>query len=683
MTDNCINQLIPQYAQALDQIEQTANPPLEPILDVLLIRDNIQSILEGAEAIASHDLSHLAKLDNRLHHLANAIASHPEIEQCRESRQPPKTAWWWYLEASPPPPQLQPWWAKHDWVWNVGTVTCLVISTTFLSQTANAFSAAKGFDFLGVLSTIGQGTGLVLVAGGALTDRGKRVIKNGLTHFEFPPYLHAEITFAGALLLLGVSYGINQNLHLVGELYYQQGLRQQTENRWSEAQDSYDRALNFIPDDPRIYVATGNIYEVLGEFDTAIAQYEKGVLAGDPGSMNALGRAIVWKDWAYRDWQTAINEDVAQEAELLFERANKLISQIEGNSDLTRLQAEIRMNQGILDWARSDWEMENGLLNRIWLFDNAVDLNDSIPEKDRSRYASWYFRGNCYSQLSLILRFAFEGTVAGIDPDVAYRQFDWACFDLMRGDRAALIYDSRVVRQAIDLAPVREFFQTLENNARPNLIQNEAQIQQRQQQLENAIASNLDALFPIEEAVTLRVFVNNQGQVVKYYAYDENSADLAYATPIDSLWWQYRNEASNTTPSLADFRVTFTPDQTYTITPWSTAVSDFGQSNRSILKSRLFEQLDQNTPKHFDDFSGAWMMGDSTTFTPPLQYQVGLTTEGKIATVEFLNPEAQEDFTATPLATIEQVEAPQQPLLNFRVEFQANDVFRIVEMPSE
>lgn len=681
MTDNCIDQLITQYDQALDKIEQTANPPLEPILDVLLVRDTIQSILESAEAIASHNLSHIAKLDDRLHQLANNIASHPAIEQCRKSRQPPKTSWWWYLEASPPPPKPQPWWAKHDWVWNVGTVTCLVISTTFLSQTVKAFSAAQGFDFLGVLSTIGQGTGLVLVAGGALTDRGKKVIENGLSRFEFPPYLHAEITFAGALLLLGVSYGINQNLHLIGELYYQQGLRQQTENRWSEAQDSYDRALNFIPDDPRIYVATGNIYEALGQFEGAIAEYEKGVLAGDPGAMNALGRAIVWENWSRRDWQTAINEDVAQEAELLFERANKLISQIEGNSYLTRLQAEIRINQGVLDWAQSGWNTDNGLLDRTWLFDNAVDLNNSIPEKDRSRDESWQFRGNCYSQLSLILRFAFEGAVAGIDPNVAYRQFDWACFDLMRGDRAALIYDSRVVDKAVNLAPVRVFFQTLRSNAQPVLLRSATQIQQRQQQLENAIASNLDALFAIEEPVILRVFVNNRGQVVKYYAYDENSTSLAYATPIDSLWWQYQNQSTETTTPLADFRVTFLPDSTYTVTPWSAAVSNFEETNRSVLKSRLFEQLDQNTPKHLD-FAGVWVMGDSTTFTPPLRYQVGLTPEGNIATIEFLNPEAQEHFAATPLANISTVEAPQQPLLDFVVEFQANDVFRIVEVAS-
>ncbi|MEC4803437.1 MAG: hypothetical protein SAJ12_00080 [Jaaginema sp. PMC 1079.18] len=681
MTDNCIDQAITQYAQALSNIEPMAQPPLEPILDVLLVRDTIQGILEDAEAIASHQLSHIAKLDDRLHQFANRIALNPDVAQCRESRQPPQSAWWWYLEASPPPPPVQPWWAKHDWVWNVGTVACLVVSTTFLSQTVKAFSAAQGFDFLGVLSTIGQGTGLVLVAGGALTDRGKKVIEKGLTRFEFPSYLHAEITFLGALLVLGLSYTVNQNLHLIGELYYQQGLRQQTDNRWSEARDSYDRALNFIPDDPRIFVATGSIYEALGDFDAAIAQYEKGVLAGYPGAMNALARAMVWRDWARRDWQTAINEDIAQEAELLLERGSKLISQIEGNSDLTRLQAEIRINQGILDWARSGWKSENGLLDRTWLFDNAVALNEAIPEEDRFRYESWPFRGNCYSQLSLILRFAFEGTVAGIDPNLAYRQFDWACFDLLRGDRATLIYDSRVVSTAIDLAPVRAFFQNLQNQAQPSLIRDSRQIQQVQQQLENAIAANLDALFAIEETVILRVFVNEKGQVVQYYAYDEDSANLAYATPIDSLWWQYRNQDTTTTAPLADFRVTFSPDSTYSVTPWSQAVSDFERNNLSVIKSLLFEQLDQNTPRHFT-LSGAWAMGDSTTFSPPLQYRVGLTTAGKIATIDSLTPEAETNFEVTPLASIERVEVTQQPLVNFIVEFRGSDVFQIVEVPA-
>jgi tetratricopeptide (TPR) repeat protein len=672
---------ITAYAQALSVVAASPHPPLEPILDVLLARDNLQAQLEVSPNLASHQLSHIAKLDNRLHHLANAIANREGIAQCRQSRQPPQSAWWWYLESSPSPPPPQPWWAKYDWVWNAGTVACLVVSTTFLTQTVKAFSAAQGFDFLGALSTIGQGAGLVLVAGGALTDRGKKVVEEGLSRFEFPPYLHAEITFAGALVLLGVSYGINRNLPLVGELYYQQGRAQQAENRWSEAQDSYDRALNFIPDDPRITVATGSIYEALGEFERAIAEYEKGVLFGDPAAMNALGRALVWQDWTRRDWQTKINDDTAQRAELLYERASKLVTQTEGDSDLTALQAEIRINQGVLDWARASWDVDAGLLDRSWLFDNAMALEASIAEKRRSRYETWTFRGKCYAQLSLILRFALEEVVPGIDPNVAYRQFDEACFDLMQGDRAALIYDTRVVSTALNLKSVRAFFQNLQNNGNPVKISNSAQIQQLQQQLSAQIEQNLEALFAIEEDVTLRVFVNGDAQIVQYYAYDENSASLAYATPIDSLWWAQRDRIATTAP-LADFRVTFTPQGTFEVTPWSAVASHVESTHRSILKSNLFEQLDRNTPKRLS-VSGAWGMGEISIFTPSLLYRVGLTAEGNVADIEPLNPEAKARFEETSLARLDRAKDAQVSLSYFTVEFKANDVFRIEDEPIE
>ena len=159
---------IAQYADALSALEQAfPSPTLEQIIDVLVARDAVEAIKQNAEDTTGKTLAQLILLDQRLRSQSNVLTQQAQLADCRQSLQPPESAWWWWLD---PPPAQMPWWSRFDWCWNLLTVGCLVITGTFITNTAQAFSTS-GFDLIGTFSTITQGAGLVLVAGAALTDK--------------------------------------------------------------------------------------------------------------------------------------------------------------------------------------------------------------------------------------------------------------------------------------------------------------------------------------------------------------------------------------------------------------------------------------------------------------------------------------------------------------------------------
>ncbi|MGD2180136.1 tetratricopeptide repeat protein [Lusitaniella coriacea] len=674
---------IAKYAAALAAIKDAASakaqPALSQIINVLLARDGIQAVLNQTPPASRQLLAQLVQLDDALIEQAKSIIQEDRLAQCRQSLNPPESAWWWFLEGLPPKPQPQPKWAKYDWVWNLGTVVCLVVSTTFLSQTAKAFSAAEGFDLWGMFSTISQGAGLALVAGGALTDKGQKVVESALTSLKIPPYLHAEVTFAGALTLLSLSHITYSNLPRVGELYYEQGRKLQAENRWSEAQESYARSLNFIPDDPRISVSIGSIYEALGDFEKAIAEYEKGNLVGDPASMNALGRVAIWQAWEKTAWKGKIDADSARRADLLFERATKIVAQQTDDPKQQLLQAEIRTNQGILHWAKVGWNAQDALLDKIWLFGHAVPLEEAVPSNQHSSLSlSSKYRNQCYASVGDILHLASSQATPGVDPRVAYREFNYACLEIREVYQPGNWYDAKVIESAVDLQSVQQLIKRIQANVSPVKIADSKQISKFQQQLSAQIQQNLDPKSLPEDKIILRVFVNSKGKIIKYYAYDKMSQGLAYTTPIDRLWWDQKPDVQDPQEPLADFKVTFY-NGAFEVASWSAKARGLTQNmtdpaDMGMLKHCLFELLDRQVPGQFEV---AENVNSDDIFRPSLVYKVNVTPDGAIADSQPMNKEAAERFQETPLVNLTTAPGDGIPLIPFKVEFKASNAFRI------
>ncbi|MGD1860186.1 MAG: tetratricopeptide repeat protein [Leptolyngbyaceae cyanobacterium] len=370
-----LNQLFIEYREALQDIFSESQLTSRQTLRVLRTRDRIQEALSKISNVGDDYLDKLVNLDLRLKENAISICQAKNFEQIRQNLDPPKSYWWWYLESSAELFRSKSNLRRFDWLWNVCTVACLVIATSFITQTAKAFST-EGFDFLGTLSTISQGAGLVFVAGGALTDKGKQAVSRILSSVRIPESLHAEATFAASLLLLIATYGVNQNLHVVGNWYFQQARHHEHQGEFSQAFQAYRRSLNFSPDDYKTHIAVGFLYEKLGNFDQAIEEYQIGSSFGIPEFLNAQARAMLMGELQKNDWQGGIDSNIIREAENLLDRADKSIINLENRLGETRvnprLSADIRINQAIAKMARVQF---NGQLN-----ENAQTILNEIAD---------------------------------------------------------------------------------------------------------------------------------------------------------------------------------------------------------------------------------------------------------------------------------------------------------------
>ena len=144
-SDAGFEQAIADYASLLNAIEQaTPSPSFEQMLEVLVARDTVEALRLTTVSATGQSLAALVQLDRRLKAQAQAWIPIAQLGDCRQTMQPPESAWWWHL-APPPPPE--PWLSRFDWFWNLLTVGCLVITGTFATSTARAFSTS-GFDLL-------------------------------------------------------------------------------------------------------------------------------------------------------------------------------------------------------------------------------------------------------------------------------------------------------------------------------------------------------------------------------------------------------------------------------------------------------------------------------------------------------------------------------------------------------
>lgn len=694
-------QAIAQYADALAAIaDYTVQPPIERLLDLLMARDRVQEVLTTTTAPAKPTLVKLIHLDSQLKELTKVICRGDLLAQCCHSIKPPESAWWWYLNSDADASTTQPRWMRFNWMWNLGTVVCLVFSTAFISQTAKAFST-KGFDFLGTLSTVGQGAGLAVVAGGALTDRGKRTVETVLSSLGIPESLYAKVTFGIAASLLTVSYGIHTNLPLISNWYYRQGQRYVTNNEWSQAQDSYIRAQNFDPDDQQSLLSLGELYENMGNFERAIAEYEKGVLSGQPEFLNALGRARLMWALEKKGWGGPIdNQEISQVVSLLLRSARHPSSQ-----QNPRLLADVYTNLGIAAWAVVDFEAPlsenaNRALDEAFInFRNA--MQQEVILRPTAHDEQWrQSRGQCYLQLARLVNYhlnvryddAFYGrkfVYYGVDPRRP-KEDEFNCVDMERGNHPGATPDVQLMTVVKNSTPIAAALQSINSGFLQPQLTNAKVLNTLQQRLFNRIQQNWQPL-PLEQPLLVRVLVNAEAEVVQYYVYDADARSLALATPLYALWETHLR--TKIEESLADFKVVFSTNGLITVTPWygsykvdTTPIANttlrgalqlptveseaaIDAAEIAVLQELLWLQI-WNAP--IDLPEEAYAIFDSA-----LTYRVSVNADGTIASYQPVDQHSAQNVENTFLLGVPIADASTQPQVDFRVEFKAGDVFRV------
>ncbi|MBD2181976.1 tetratricopeptide repeat protein [Planktothrix sp. FACHB-1355] len=395
---SAMDEAIAHYQEALSTIEKAGSIlSKRKIIEMLLSRDGVENLKNNGAELNTSQCALLIDLDERLKELAGIIAKKFPLASYRLSVNPPESSWWWFLESFVPREVHKH--DRFDWVWYGLTLGCMVVATTFGSSTAQAFSS-EGFDILGTFSTVGQAVGMLLLAGGVLTENGKETVENALKSVGIPPHFHAEAIFGASALMAASTYVVYANLPTIGEYYYKQGQISSTQGDVVSALDLYKRALNFNPNDSKIYVALGKVSEDMGQLKEAISYYEKGRSFNDPAALNGLGRVLVFQSLEDVGWTAKIDEKVERRADFFLVAAEKLVKE-----EQKLLRRDIAINHGILylsdfDLKKSSVEDANNALDNAYnSFEQAAELEKTLPKETKEQN-----KGQCYLQITEKIR---------------------------------------------------------------------------------------------------------------------------------------------------------------------------------------------------------------------------------------------------------------------------------------
>jgi len=564
-------QLLIDYTEAIKNLPSESKLTCRQVLKVLRTRDRVQDALQVLQ-LNDEYLAKLVELDLELKQKSGIICNAENLKQLRQSFQPPESSWWWYLEPPAEPSHLKPLSDKFDWLWNVGTVACLVLATSFITQTAKVFSN-EGFDFLGTLSTISQGAGLAFVASGALTDKGKQAVAKTLNTIKVPASLHAEVTFGASLILLGATYGINQNLHIVGNWYFSQAQRHEAQGEWSQAFKSYKRALNFAPDDYKTQIAIGFLHEKLGNFEQAIEDYKKGSAFGIPEFLNAQARAMLMGGLQRNYWQGGIDGKIIHEAEDLLYRAEKSTLDLGLSFGKTRknrrLYADIKINQAIAQMAKIKFKEKLDKTTKISL-NEIVDKLMSIDQSNKQEQFEdqnvltatstlGQIRAECFYQKAFSIgKLSGSPNINGIDYLVQDNDINYACSPfrwnamfstapdafLLRNYRFAEVSANQEGEIFLNTSSFMEFiyqYQFADDlgielpkySDRVILAQDPDTWLGLANQLSQLIQKNyVKGYSKDNKKIIWRFLLNKDGQVIAYFAYDAFSQEIGHAQPF-------------------------------------------------------------------------------------------------------------------------------------------------------
>ncbi|HBK66810.1 MAG TPA: hypothetical protein DD000_25775, partial [Cyanobacteria bacterium UBA11166] len=361
------------------------------IIEIFLSRDRIEN-LKTEEEFSVNQYALLIEWDERLKSFAKALAKQFPLADYRQSVNPPESSWWWFLDSFFPPEVHKK--DRFDWLWYGLTLGCAVVATTFGTTTAQAFSS-EGFDILGTFSTVTQGVGVLLLAGGALTENGKETVEKVLGSVGIPPHFHAEAIFTTSALMAASTYGLYANLPRIGEYYYQQGWKASTQGDVVSALELYKRSLNFNPDNPKVYVALGKVSEEMGQLKDAESYYDKGRGFNDPAALSGLGRVLILQSLEDLGWTAKIDEKVERRADFFLVAAQKLVK--EEDKVLSR---EIAINHGILylsefNLKKSNVEEANEALDNAQnSFEQAAALEPELPKETMEKN-----KGQCFLKI--------------------------------------------------------------------------------------------------------------------------------------------------------------------------------------------------------------------------------------------------------------------------------------------
>lgn len=685
-----IVELLDIYEANINVLTSEDIPSVKTVFCTLTTRDRINSIIRGDTQLDPALFVRLFSLDNRLKSCSDTLNDYDLLEQCRQSYRAPLSSWWWYL--SPKNSALMRS-NRFGWVWGAATIASLLVSATFMAQTARAFSS-QGFDFLGTLSTIAQGAGFALVASGAATQKGHDTLEMILKSLKVPGHRTAEATFGLSVGLLVVSYGVNANLYRLGDYYHQQGEEYAADQQWNKAVSSYQRAIQFNPT-PEALLHEGEIYETLGDYDAAIELYSYGA-AGDPYFLTASARASLLRELNASGWKGGIPEEQLNQTLATLQRA-RLHPRTGQDPELLR---QIYLNLGFVELARLNFDQvqdtDKAFLGRAQSnFEQAFqwELQQTYPEGYSYRWKD--LRAQCYQATSRFVSVVLDVPTTdesfvylqGLDPRMTHADVWYSCHEIFVEEGDLEVATDVLLLQTILSSKAIAPYWTSQTQGFPQAtIGDLNQLDRLAEQLESTLEiETKDLDFGDYEALIVRLAVDDQGHIIDYYTYDPWALGVIRNTMIYRLWQDHapivEKRATDASFGVADFQLEILPDGSYTVKPWGRVYevdtltlgvnerpTTIGLARREVLRGLLAAQL-----------RSAYLNVQEpvTQFDRKLAYRVTVRADGRVSDYEPVESTDREPLNKTPLPYINVEPSPSMASVDFVVQFKSSYAFQI------
>jgi tetratricopeptide (TPR) repeat protein len=687
----------PELVELLDRYEAHINTltsentlTIEAVFCTLTTRDQINSIVRGNASLDPALFARLYSLDNQLSECADQLNDYDVLEKCRQSYRASLSSWWWYLSPKNSPLIRS---NRFGWVWGAATIACLLVSATFMTQTARAFSS-QGFDFLGTLSTIAQGAGFALVASGAATQKGHDTLEMILKSLKVPGHRTAEATFGLSVGLLVVSYGLNANLYRLGDYYHQQGENYAADQQWSQALNSYQRAIQFNPT-PQSLLHEGQIYETLGDYDAAIEAYSYGA-AGDPYFLTASARASLLRELNASGWKGGIPPEELNQTLATLQRA-RLHPRTGQDPDLLR---QIYLNLGFVELSRLNFDRVEDT-DKLFIaraqthFEQAFnwELQQTYPEGYVYRWKD--LRAQCYQATSRFINVVLDVPTTdgafiyfqGLDPRMPHADVWYSCHEIFVEEGDLEVATDVLLLQTVLSSTTIDPYWTSQTQGFPQAtIGDLNQLNRLAAQLESTLKIEVQDLeFGDYESLIIRLAVDDQGHIIDYYTYDPWALGMARNTPVYSLWQKHvplvKERMNDESFGVADFQLEIFPDGRSTIAPWGQVYGvdtipleirerplTIGLARREVLRGLLAAQLRSAYTN---------IKEPAQTFDRKLLYRVTIGADGQILDYEPADNMEREQLNKTPLPYLKTESNSARANIDFVVQFKSSYAFQI------
>ena len=294
------------YEALLVRLQEGSSPSHETILQLLLNRDVLQTILEIKEEKSVELILRLSVLDEQLKKQGRTIAQEIDLSSFHESLNPSSNNWWWFFEATQVPIKPKAW-DRFDWAWNLLTVICMTGFVSFSSKIIPLiFSNGLGiFESIGLLGTGGM---IALILSSIQGGEGQKRLLQMMNRIGIPPQFQSEVVFLIAFTLFSGGYYFQENLP---RIYFNdnvtKGITERRNGSFLKAKKSLEEALKINNDHPTIeqndplLVANVNgelglIYETEGNEEQAKSRFNKALQLGDFRSLRRLARLSIYKN---------------------------------------------------------------------------------------------------------------------------------------------------------------------------------------------------------------------------------------------------------------------------------------------------------------------------------------------------------------------------------------------------